>query len=178
MNESKSESWHTWISQNQSVDQRLIEWVSHGTHMNESKSESRSESWRTAYLLCDMAFSSCVTWHCVTWHFLLHCTYAKYTVPTLRSWQAYAQILASLMMMIAFITIKSSLVPLIEGLCIQGLGSMRSNLGIKVWDYRWFAFTSFACLFRKKKYVTEKKQLVQDLIPPFNRYIHTCTLYT
>jgi len=35
---------------------------------------------------------------------------------------------------------------------------MRSNLGIKIWDYRWFAFTSFAFLFRKKKYFKEKKQ--------------------
>ena len=26
----------------------------------------------------------------------------------------------------------------------------------KIWDYRWFAFTSFAFLFRKKKYVKEK----------------------
>jgi len=55
---------------------------------------------------------------------------------------------------------------------------MRSKIGIKIWDYRWFAFTSFAFLFRKKKYVKEKKQLVQDLIPPLNIYIHMCTLYT
>ena len=55
---------------------------------------------------------------------------------------------------------------------------MRSNLGIKIWDYRWFAFTSFAFLFRKRKYVKEKKQLVQDLIPPLHIYIHMCTLYT
>ena len=45
---------------------------------------------------------------------------------------------------------------------------MHSNLGIKNWDYRWFASTSFAFPFRKKKYVKEKKQLVQDLIPPLN----------
>ena len=55
---------------------------------------------------------------------------------------------------------------------------MRSNLVIKIWDYRWFAFTSFAFLFRKKKYFKEKKQLVQDLIPPLDIYIHMCTLYT
>jgi len=55
---------------------------------------------------------------------------------------------------------------------------MRSDLGIKIRDYRWFAFTSFAFLFRKKKYVKEKKQLVQDLIPPLNIHIHLCTLYT
>ena len=48
---------------------------------------------------------------------------------------------------------------------------MRSNLGIEIWDDRWFAFTSFAFLFRKKKYVKEKKQFVQDLIPPLNIYI-------
>ena len=45
---------------------------------------------------------------------------------------------------------------------------MRSNLGIKIWDYWWFAFTSFAFLFRKKKHIKEKKKLVQDLIPPLN----------
>jgi len=55
---------------------------------------------------------------------------------------------------------------------------MRSNLGIKISDDRWFAFTSFAFLYRKKKYVREKKQLVQDLIPPLNIYIHMCTSYT
>ena len=57
------------------------------------------------------------------------------------------------------------------------LGSMRSNLGIKIWDYRWFASTSFVFLFRKKKCVKERKQLVQDLIPPLNIYIHMCTSY-
>ena len=30
----------------------------------------------------------------------------------------------------------------------------------------------------KNKYVEEKKQLVQDLIPPLNIHIHMCTLYT
>jgi len=35
-----------------------------------------------------------------------------------------------------------------------------------------------AFLFQKKKYVKEKKQLVQDFIPPLNIYIHMCTLYT
>jgi len=56
--------------------------------------------------------------------------------------------LPQLMMMIAFITIHGGLVPL----------TMRSNLGIKIWDYLWFAFTSFAFLFRKtrKKYVKGK----------------------
>ena len=54
---------------------------------------------------------------------------------------------------------------------------MRSNLGIKSWDDRWFAFISFAFLFWKEKYGKEKKQIVQDLIPPFSMYIHMCTLY-
>jgi len=53
-------------------------------------------------------------------------------------------------------------------------GSMRSNLIFWIWDYQWFAFTS--C--RKKKYVKEKKQLVQDLILPPSIYIQMCTLYT
>ena len=57
-------------------------------------------------------------------------------------------------------------------------GSMRSHLGIKIWDYRWFAFTSFAFLFRKNKYVKEKKQVVQDLISHLNTYIYLRTLYT
>jgi len=52
------------------------------------------------------------------------------------------------MMMIACITIKSGSVPFFEGLCAQ------------IYDFRFeiiggFAFTSFAFLFRKKKYVTE-----------------------
>jgi len=56
--------------------------------------------------------------------------------------------LNSLMMMIAFITIKY-LVPLIEGLCAQ------------IYDFKFeiiggFAFTSFACLFLKSKHVKEK----------------------
>ena len=52
------------------------------------------------------------------------------------------------MMMIACITIKSGSVPFFEGLCAQ------------IYDFRFeiiggFAFTSFAFLFRKEKYVTE-----------------------
>ena len=52
-------------------------------------------------------------------------------------------------MMIAFITIESGLVPLIEGLCAQ------------IYYFRFeiiggFAFTCFVFLFRKKKYVKEK----------------------
>jgi len=48
------------------------------------------------------------------------------------------------MMIIAFITINSGLVPLIEGLYAQ--------IYFEIWDYWWFAFTSFAFLFRKEKY--------------------------
>jgi len=62
------------------------------------------------------------------------------------------------------------LVPLIEGLCAQILyswieiiGGLRSHLLL---------------FFFKKKYVKEKKQLVQDLILPPSIYIHMCTLYT
>ena len=56
----------------------------------------------------------------------------------------------STLMMIAFITINSGFVPLFEGLCAQ-------ILFFKICDYRWFAFTSFAFLFRKEKYVKEKR---------------------
>ena len=42
---------------------------------------------------------------------------------------------------------------------------MHSNLMVQIRNYQWFAFTSFAFLFWKKKHV-RKKQLVQDLIPP------------
>jgi len=50
-------------------------------------------------------------------------------------------------MIIAFITIKSGLVPLIEGLCAQIY--FHEIVG-------GCAFASFAFLFRKKKYVKEE----------------------
>jgi len=53
-----------------------------------------------------------------------------------------------MMMMIAFITITSGLVPLIEGLCAQIYFRSKIISG--------FAFTFFAFPFRKKKYVKEK----------------------
>jgi len=53
------------------------------------------------------------------------------------------------MMMIAFITRKSGLVPLIEGQCAQIYYDRFEIIS-------GFAFTSFAVLFRKKKYVKEK----------------------
>ena len=74
-------------------------------------------------------------------------------------------------MMIAFITIK-------KWFSTLDWGCMRSNLIFKIWDYQWFALTCFAFFGRKKKYVEEKKQLVQDLILPFSIYIKVCTLYT
>jgi len=70
-----------------------------------------------------------------------------------------------------FNTMNSGLVHLIQGLCAQILFEIR--------DYRWFVFTSFAFLFRKKleKPCLKKKPLVQDLISPPSIYIHMCTLY-
>jgi len=74
------------------------------------------------------------------------------------------------MMMIVFIIINSGLVPLIEGLCAQILyfrfeliSGLRSHLLL---------------FFFGRKSSLKKKQLVQDLIPPPNIYIHMCTLYT
>ena len=74
------------------------------------------------------------------------------------------------MIMIAFITINSGLVPLIEGLCAQIyylrfeiIGGLRSHLLL---------------FFFERKICSRKKQLVQDLIPPPSIYIHMCTFYT
>jgi len=52
------------------------------------------------------------------------------------------------MMMIAFITTKSGLVPLSEGLCAK------IRFRFEIIDS--FAFTPFAFVFWKKKYVKEK----------------------
>jgi len=67
-----------------------------------------------------------------------------------------------------FNTMNSGLVHLIQGLCAQILFEIR--------DYRWFVFTSFAFLFRKKleKICLKKKPLVQDLIA----YTYTCVRCT
>jgi len=54
---------------------------------------------------------------------------------------------------------------------------MRSNLGIKIRDYRWFAFTSFAFLFRKKTYVKEKSSW-SKISSRLLAYTHTCVLCT
>jgi len=52
------------------------------------------------------------------------------------------------MMMMALITIKGGLVPLIEGLCAQILNFRFEIIGD-------FAFTLFAFFFRKEKYAQE-----------------------
>jgi len=78
----------------------------------------------------------------------------------------YMFIFIHMMKMIAFITLISSLVPLVEGLYVartRGLDIM---------------FTLFAFLFQKQKCVKEKKQLVQHLILPPSIYIHMSTSYT
>ena len=36
-------------------------------------------------------------------------------------------------------------------------GSMRSNLTFKIWDYRWFVFSSFAFRLQKKEYYLKEK---------------------
>jgi len=74
------------------------------------------------------------------------------------------------MMMIAFITINSGLVPLIKGLCahiyysrFEIMGGVRSHLLL---------------LFFGRENMLKKKQLVQDLIPPLSIYMYVCILYT
>jgi len=46
-----------------------------------------------------------------------------------------------------------------------------------IWDIG-ITLTSFAFLFWKTKYVTDKKKLVQDLIQPPSLHIYMCSLYT
>jgi len=81
--------------------------------------------------------------------------------------------------MIAFITMNSGLVPLIEGICAQILWIYIYLLQISlrfeiICGLRSHSLPSF---FGKKK-CSRKKQFVQDLIPPPSIYIHMCTLYT
>jgi len=46
-------------------------------------------------------------------------------------------------------------------------------------EWLWFANCRHIFYFsQKKRHVTRKKQLVQDLIPPLSIYIHVCTKYT
>jgi len=77
---------------------------------------------------------------------------------------------SSLMMIIAFITINSGLVSLIEGLCAQIwyfrfeiIGDLRSHLLL---------------FFLEEKICSRKKQSAQDLITLLSIYIYMCTLYT
>ena len=79
-------------------------------------------------------------------------------------------------MMIAFITVNSSLVPFIEGLCSSN--PCEFEFWVLDGNEKVFTFTSLAFLFRKEKRVTEREQLVQDLTPPPSTYVHMCTLYT
>ena len=85
-------------------------------------------------------------------------------------WSRTTDIKIKGMMIIAFITINSSLVPSIEA-------RVYALRFFWIWDIS-ITFTSFAFLYWKKTYVNEKKQLVQDLIPPPGMYTHMCTLYT
>ena len=72
-------------------------------------------------------------------------------------------------MMIAFITVRSSLVPLIEGLCAQIY--FRFEISVVCVHICCFSFS-------EEKMFERKKQLVQDFIPPLGIYIHMCTSYT
>jgi len=54
---------------------------------------------------------------------------------------------------------------------------MRSNLIFQIRDYRWFAFTSFAFLFRKKKYVKETSSY-SKISSGLLAYTYTCVTYT
>jgi len=74
------------------------------------------------------------------------------------------------MMMIAFITINSGLVPLIEDLCAQ-IYHLRFEIigGLRL---------HILLFFFGRKNTLKKKLSVQDLIPPLSIYIHMCTLHT
>ena len=74
------------------------------------------------------------------------------------------------MMMIAFITIKSSLVPLIEGLCAQIY--FRFEISVVCSHFLFFFFVKEKTCYKKTK-----RQLVQtSTCSP--AYIHTCVLRT
>jgi len=60
---------------------------------------------------------------------------------------------------------KSSLVPLIEGLCSSDSSS---------WAYAYI----FCSALSEEKIYNQKEQLVHGLIPPPGIYVHMCTLYT
>jgi len=70
-------------------------------------------------------------------------------INTIKMFAAADATKSGIMMMIAFITINSGLVPLIEGLCAQIL--IIKDLRLSVVCVHIFCF-----FFRKKKYVEEK----------------------
>jgi len=73
-------------------------------------------------------------------------------------------------MMIAFTTIKSSLVPLIKTLSDQIY--FRFEISVVLCSH-------LLLFFSGKKFMSKKKkQIVHDLILPPSIYIHMCTLYT
>ena len=74
--------------------------------------------------------------------------------------------------MIAFITINSGRVPLIEGLCAQ-IQYLRFEIIGGVHSHLLLFFFG-----RKNMFTGKKKTVVQDLIPPLSIYIHMWTLYT
>ena len=73
--------------------------------------------------------------------------------------------------MIAWITICSGLVPLIEGLCAQVSESRFEIIG----DLRSHLLLFF---FERENMWKRREQLVQDSNPAASMYIHMCTLYT
>ena len=73
--------------------------------------------------------------------------------------------------MIAWITICSGLVPLIEGLCAQVSESRFEIIG----DLRSRLLLFF---FERENMWKRRKKLVQDSNPAASMYIHMCTLYT
>jgi len=80
-----------------------------------------------------------------------------------------ARVMGNALMMIVFITIKDGLAPLIEGLCAQ--------IYLRFEIIGCFAFTSFAFLFRKKKYV-EGKSSASKISSCLLAYTYTCVICT
>ena len=72
-----------------------------------------------------------------------------------------------LMMMIAFLILNSSLVPLIEGLCSSNPVGFELSVLL---SHLLFSFLG------RKNMLEEKTLLVPDLVPPPSMYTHICTL--
>jgi len=71
-------------------------------------------------------------------------------------------------MMINFMTLHSSLAPLIDCLCSSNpCGLTFEGLGVM--------FATLDFIFWKEKYIKERKQMVQDLIPP--AFVYTQMYY-